>query len=194
MAARDRAHRDAQARLADLVETRLGAILDALEAPMEQSGFDAYSRAATLTVAGGQRQAAQLAIAYVARGAPLVRPPSAVRAIEPVRVTAESPVTRSPMLRLWGQVAEGVAFADALASSRGFAAELASRDMLVAQRAGLDEGASASGRQIVGWRKELSGSACDWCQMVAEGSYGSADAVPFHEHDLCSVSPIYEGE
>jgi hypothetical protein len=194
MAARDRAHRSAQSKLDDLTGAKLAALLEALPDPSTQSSFDAYNLAAARLVGGAQRRSAQLALAYVVVGRPQQRTPQLARAIAPVLVSRESPVTRSPMLRLRHELSQGATTPLAVAAAAGVAARLASNDLQVAERSGLDEGAQSTGQRIVGWRKEPSGDACAWCLEVAETVYGSADGVPFHEHDQCGVTPVFEGE
>jgi hypothetical protein len=194
MARADRAHRAAQTKLRDATSERLASMLFALPEPRAQKSFDAYNAAAAKLVGGSQRRSAQLSIAYVTIGQRTVRPPSPARAISGVVVSRESPVTRSPMLRLWHEIDKGIETAIALQLAAGVAQRLASGDLQVAERAGLEEGAQSTGQRIVGWTKELSDDACPWCIEVAEGRYSSADAVPFHENDKCSVTPIFEGE
>lgn len=195
----DQQHRLAQRKLDEQVGAKLGAILRALDDPLTQAAFDAYSAAAATTVAGGQRRSAQLAFAYVgaiARVPKPKRPPSVAKALAGgVLVTRQSPVTRSPMLRVWGMVGAGSLVEDAIANAALYAATLASTELMVAERGGLDEAAAASGARIVGWRKELSDNACEWCQTVAgDTTYGSADSVPFHANDECSVAPVFADE
>lgn len=190
----DRAHRLAQQRLATTVGARLDAMIRALPDPMAQSSMDAYNRAAAKLVAGAQRRSAQLSIAYLGTIVPPRRPPSPDAAIEDVRVTQESPVTRSPILRVWGLVTAGTALVAALENAGAYASTLSSNDLAVAERGGLGEAADASGERIVGWRKELSDDACDWCQGIADQLFSGADLVPFHPNDACSVAPVLEGE
>lgn len=169
-------------------------MLAALPDPLSQAGFDAYNVASAKLVAGSQRRSAQLSIAYLGVLLPAKRVTSPQRAIRDVVVDRSSPVTRSPMLRIRGLVADGAELVAALASAQAYAASLSTNDLAVAERAGLTEAADASGERIVGWRKELSDSACDWCNEVADGVYSDADSVPFHANDACSVAPVIEGE
>lgn len=170
-------------------------MLQALPAPRAQQSMDAWNIAAMRTVAGGQRQAAYFAFAYLAQLRAMRRAPSLERALEGVLVTRSSPVASSPVLRLWRLLDEGQEEAVAVTDAGNYAAWLSSNDLQVAQRGGLNEAASASGGRIVGWQKELSASACDWCQTVgAERLYSSADAVPFHANDTCGVSPVFGEE
>jgi hypothetical protein len=198
MSRADDAHRLAQQRLATLVAERLGLVIAGLPDPASQQGMDTYHRAALPLVAGGQRHAAQLAFAYLARLVardPSRQPPSLVRALEPVAVTTDSAVTRSPMLRLWYQLGQGAELAEAQQVAASYAHELSSNDLHAATRSGLDEAARSTDQRIGGWRKVLSGDACEWCQKVgAERVYHSADSVPFHARDHCSVAPVLESE
>jgi hypothetical protein len=193
--AADRTHRRAQRRLYDQVAATLAALIDALQDPRAQTAMDIYNRAATRTVGGGQRRAAQLAFAYLATLAPPVQPASVERALRGVLVDSGSAVARSPILNLWSALDEGTPVAQAKQAAGSYAGALASNDLAVAERGGLDEGARASGERIVGWRKELDPNCCDWCQQVAdERVYRSADSVPFHERDRCSAAPVFAGE
>jgi hypothetical protein len=191
----DRAHRRAQRQLASVVERRMRALVVGLDAPESQSAMTAYSRAAVPLVAGAQTRSATLSLAYMRQVATPRRTPSIERALRGVLVTAESPVATSPVLRIWGLVEQGMTVGEAQVAAASYAWGLASGDMAVAERGGLDEGATASGERIIGWRKELSPDSCDWCQLVgAERIYSSADSVPFHERDECSVAPVFESE
>lgn len=194
MANADERHRLAQTRLSENVRARLAALILALPNPTEQAAMDAYVRAAVPIVGGGQRLAATLALSYM-RDVTAARAGSVARATEGVLVTAESPVARSPILRVWGALADGVALAEALDMGGSYAGALASGDLQIAERSGLTEGARASGREITGWRKQLSFSACKWCRKVgAERVYNSAETVPFHDRDHCGVAPILAEE
>lgn len=194
MSAVDIAHRAAQVGLRERVGSGLGALLANLPEPESQAAMEAYSRAALPLVAGGQRSAAMLALAYMERVAP-GRGASLERALRGVQVDAEAPVVRSPVLRLWGLLADGADPSEATAASASYADALASGDLQVAERSGLMEGASASGREVIGWRKQLAGSACEWCRLVGfERVYNSAETVPFHDRDSCGVAPVLGAE
>lgn len=169
-------------------------MLSALDDPRAQSSMNAYNAASAALVGGAQRRSAQLAIAYVVVGRPVVQTPSLKRALASVLVSRESPVTRSPMLRLWRELDAGIVPSLAIATAAQYASALASTDLQVAERGGLAEGAEATGERIVGWRKELSGDPCPWCEEVADEVFRSADAVPFHANDQCAVAPVFEGE
>jgi hypothetical protein len=199
----DTLHRTAQERLAAETARRLAALIGALPEPGEQAAMDAYAPAAARVVAGGQHKAATLGMAYVGRLAPRApgkAAPTAERALAGVLVDETSPVARSPVLRMWKRLGEGVDVTEAKREAASYAEELGSNDLQVAERGGLQEAARASGRKIKGWRKVLSSSPCEWCRSVAgaegssgqSGRYHQADSVPFHERDQCGVAPVFE--
>lgn len=193
--AQDRRHRQAQHRLAQAVSSALGAVLVSLEEPESQEAMDRYSSEALLIVGGGQRKAAGFALAYVAglsRPSGRGLPPSVERALEGKAVGSESPVVRSPVLHLWGRLAEGEELPLARQSAASYAGGLASGDLQTAERGGLEEGARAGERPLKGWSKELSAGACEWCREVARQVYRSSDSVPFHQRDRCAVAPVFD--
>lgn len=196
----DRAHRLAQQRLSDAVERRLAALLLALPDPREQRAMDAYNAVAAPTVAGGQRQAAQLAIGYLAAVAPPTKAASLDRALDGVLVNAASAVARSPVLRLWSLLDDGLDEREAREAAGSYAGGLATNDLKVAQYGGLEEGARVSGGRVRGWRKEVHPGCCEWCRVVSGESVGRvkvykrADTVSFHDRDRCSAAPVLRGE
>jgi hypothetical protein len=191
----DQTHRRAQRWLGELTAARLKAVIAALPDPRDQTAMDTYNTAAVPIVAGGQHRSAQLALAYLAAVAAPRTPASVDRALRGVLVTGDSPVTRSPILRMWSLIDHGQPAQEAAVAAGSYAEALASNDLQVAEHAGLEEGARVAGERIVGWRKELDPGCCDWCQLVgAERIYKAADTVPFHERDRCSVSPVLAGE
>jgi hypothetical protein len=197
VAAADRAHRRAQTRLADQLQAALAALIGALPEPRAQTAMELYNRQAVRLVGGGQRRAAQLALAYVGRlvaADPGKAPASVGRALAEVAIDGESPVARSPVLRLWSLIDAGERVDQAREAAGSYAGALATGDLQAAERAALAEGARAGEREPIGWTKELSGDACDWCQSVAADVYRSPDEVPFHERDRCSVAPIFDRE
>jgi hypothetical protein len=194
MAALDQRHRQAQIRLAGTVSARLAAILTTIPEIQSQQAMETYSGEAARLVAGGQHRSAQLALAYVIKlspPAPGKLPPTVDRALQGKLVDTYSPVATSPMLKVWGLMAEGEEEALARAAGASHADGLASGDLQVAQRSGLEEGARAGARPIKGWAKQLSGSACEWCREVAGQVFSDPDSVPFHQRDRCSVGPVF---
>jgi hypothetical protein len=189
--------------LAAETSRRLKALIEALPEPEAQAAMDAYAPAAARVVAGGQHRSATLGMAYVGKiapRAPAKTAPTVERALAGLLVDESSPVARSPVLRLWKRLGEGVDPAEAKREAAAYAEELGSNDLQAAERGGLQEGARASGRKVKGWRKVLSTSPCEWCRSIAgtagssgqSGRYKQAETVPFHERDRCGVAPVFE--
>lgn len=188
-------HRVAQQRLAHVVRDSLARLVYALPDVDEQAAMDAYTPAAVSIVTGGQRQSATFAFAYMRALIPPARgraAPTIERALIGRLVTVDSPVARSPVLRMWARIAEGEERAVARQAAASYANALASGDLQAAQRGGLEEAARATGKRTR-WRKHLNPASCEWCRKVGgERTYASPDKVPFHERDECSVAPVVE--
>jgi hypothetical protein len=187
-------HRRAQDALTRRTGLALAGIIALLPEPETQEAMDRYHGEALRVVGGGQAQAVRFSFAYMAAvspPSPRKPPPTIARALEGIAITAESPVTSSPMLRLWKLLKENEEPELAAQLAGSYANGLASAELQLAQRGGLIEGARAGKRGLRGWTKALSGNACAWCRSVAAGTYRSPDAVPFHERDHCSVAPVF---
>lgn len=193
----DERHRDRQQKIATIVGSRLGAVLRTLR-DLDEAELARYAEAAYPTVLGGQKLAADAAAGYaVALAGPSRRQG---RSVDVARALARSgvlitPDTRSlvaPVLRARKLVAEGEKHRDALATAAGYAAQLSSTDLQAAMRVGVGEGASASGLAVTGWRKGLSGDACEWCQDVADEVYDDPEMIPFHASDRCTAEPVLD--
>ena len=190
-----------QNQIRDRTGATLTALLAALPDLSEQALAD-YQAAAYPTVLGGQTLAAGTAAGYVTALAPPSESSRRRRRLDVAAALARSgvlvtPETRSlifPVLRARSLVNDGQTHAAAVAAAGSYAGALSGNDVMAAQRVGLDEAADSAGTRIVGWRKETGGNACPWCEETAGGFYHSADAVPFHDRDQCSVAPIFEGD
>jgi hypothetical protein len=186
-------HRQRQQQTQATVGAMLARLVRALP-DLSDDAAELYVARAVPVIVAGQRNAAALAAGYVRAAAPTLRrdrPPDL--SLGALAVTAETPWVASPIIRGRAKLAQGLAWAEALDAAGAYAGELASGDLQRAMRFGLDAGADAVGARVR-WRKELSGGACPWCVTVAAGSYTSADSVPFHEHDRCSVAPEFDEE
>ena len=170
-----------------------------LPEPSSETAFAFYGQHAARLVGGAQRRSATFAMAYVAQlspPSPLVAPPNTARALAGVAVDADSPVTRSPVLRLLARLKDGDDELIARQAAGSYAGELGMGDLKSAEYGGLDEAARAGTRRIVGWRKELAPTACDWCRTIAAGGgrYRRADTVPRHGRDKCTAAPVFADE
>jgi hypothetical protein len=195
VAALDERHRDRQQELSVRLARSLGLLVATWET-LSQDELEGYVAAAYPRVAGGQRQAARLAAGY---GLTLTRRPGVPTSAtdlagalreSAVEVTAESRSLVAPPLRARHLVAEGATLLEAKADAAEYAGQLSGLDLQAAQRVGLEEGVTAGGARVVGYRKQLAGGACDWCRETSATVYGSAEAVPFHRNDACSVAPV----
>jgi len=140
-------------------------------------------------VAGGQWQAAGLAVGYLADLVAFTETPDLDTALDGELLTADQPGASFGFGRMWWLIDNG---ADELEARENAAAATAIRstaDLMNAERVGLDEGARVAERQPR-WRKEPGPDPCDWClEIVSEGArFLAADTVPFHQGDRCSVA------
>jgi len=188
----DDTHRRAQRALQDRTGTAVAGLLAAITLERSQQIRDAYATANSRLIAGGQQSAARLALAYIAAYAPPTTPPDLVTALAGTLITPDSPGAFVGLLRLWSLLDQDVPEPQARQQAGSYSANLSGGDLQAAQRAGLDEAARAAGRRPR-WRKDPSPTACAWCQTIASGGarYHSADSVPFHQSDHCSVSPEF---
>ncbi len=192
MAALDDTHRRAQLALQDRIGATVTGLLMTITLDRSQQIRDAYATANARLIAGGEHQAARLALAYFAAYAPPRTPPDLGRALAPMLMTPENPGAIVGLLRLWALLDQDTPELQARQEAGSFTANLAGGDLNAATRVGLDEAARAAGRRPR-WRKIPSPGACDWCRMIASGGarYHSADSVPFHSSDHCSVAPEF---
>jgi hypothetical protein len=191
----DELHRARQSAIRQTIGNALTGLLYALP-DLSQESIDAYVGRALPTVHGGQQIAADAAAAYALAlgGGRPARAANVDRALAAsgVLVTSESRSIVAPMLRARGLAADGLAQAEAMQGAASYARELSSNDLQAAMRVGVGEGAASAGYAVRGWRKSLSGDACDWCQQIANTVYRDPDAVPFHAGDRCDVEPVLD--
>lgn len=183
-------HRLRQHRLAEVVGGRLAGMLGALP-DLSDEQLARYMSAAYPTVRGGQAHAAQLSAAYIAtllHSRRVQRDLTGALEESGVAVAADSRSLVAPVLRARSLVGEGTKLGAALVVAGSYAKGLSSNDLQAASRVGLDT--ASRGERVGGWTKDVNPECCDWCQEVGDGVYASADSVPFHDNDRCSVSPV----
>lgn len=183
-------HLAAQQRTLDLVAAQLAALLGQLPDLGDDSAAR-YVAAAVPVVVTGQARAAHLAAGFARSLAPVRAELPVELDVAEVAVTAETAWLASPIVVGRRELADGAGWAAALALAASKAKGYASGDLHVAQRFGLDRGARATGSRAR-FRKSLAGDACSWCRNVSTTLYRQASSVPFHEHDACSVEPVYD--
>lgn len=108
--------------------------------------------------------------------------------VTPATVIVE-PDWDSAFIALRRSLANGHDFATAVESGRLRSEAVGSNAVVSTSRRAADE---VAGPRIVGWRRTLSGNACQWCSTVATQRYHSAESADFgHDHCHCAVVPIF---
>jgi hypothetical protein len=190
----DEIHRRAQHTLRATTGATVAGMLAQITLERSPQIRDWYAAGTARLVAGGQRAAGTLAVAYIRAILPLVAPVDLDAALALVLMTSESPGAFVGLLRLWRLLDEGLDELRAREQAGSYAATLAMGNMNAAQRAGLGEGARATGRAVK-WRKVAAPGACEWCQLIASGGarYSEPGRVPFHTfgRDRCGVAPEF---
>jgi hypothetical protein len=194
----DRLHVLAQQRLRQTTADRVAAILATVPLDRAPEFADAYRAAVATTVQGGQRAAAQMALAYMAAYFPPEENPDLAMVLEPILLTPDDPGAIAGLARLWELLGEGMDEAEAREAAEGWAGDLASNNVQTAAREGLDEGARV-GEYEGRWRLEPNPGACEWCLFLADtgARYHSAETVPVphspnnphHRGGPCGCSP-----
>lgn len=100
-------------------------------------------------------------------------------------LTVVEPDWRGPFTYGWKALGNGLSFDEALRSGAG-RAEAAGRNA-VASTARKAAGAGAP--DTTRWRRQLDADPCDWCVLVADRGYGSAEAADFG-HDRCGCLAV----
>jgi hypothetical protein len=154
-----------------------------------------FADASSVLVRDGNRRSAALAGRYVdqLRQAERVRGALAILAGDPPRRHVIAGALRGSALR--GIItARQAGFSLDAAARRGFvrAAGSASSLVLDGGRQVVEETVRAD-RHAVGWMRVTSADPCAFCaSLAAEGPTKSREIHAFHDHDGCSVEPVYD--
>lgn len=151
-----------------------------------------FARAVIPVVTAGQMMTSKLTAAHLRRKG--LAPP----AIDPLAVTGEA-VRKAPMLTVyqrpfgivWGALAAGVMWADAVQRGRNRLDVLAQTDMALAMKATVDVVATGYGDRLTGWQRVADGGACDLCSAENGAVYDLAGDMPLHPGCGCSLEPVY---
>lgn len=187
----DELHQQAQSRLRAAARRLVAALV--LAVPLDDVAMARdFPVAVSRVVAGGQWQAARLALAYIRAHVAPLRPPNLAAALEDVLVTPESAHALAGLEQLRQLLEQGVDEPVARQTAGFQAGNIASTDVQAASRAGLDEAARAAGRPEVMWRLQPGPSACEWCTFIAGtgARYLSAESVLIPHSP---VNPIHPG-
>lgn len=116
-----------------------------------------------------------------------VRPP----AIAVAEVTA-GPNLREPFISYWQALSGGNSVVDALAIGRSRIEAVTTNLANSAARQTGDLFIAKADLTVHGWERIPDPGACDWCQMVAESTYDSADSADFgHDRCMCAAAPNF---
>lgn len=151
-------------------------------------GHDEADIAIFERVAGPSLQAAKTGAVQIAAGfySTLVgRRPVAIRAAE---ITLE-PNFREPFIAYWQALGNGHPLDEAIASGAARAEAIARNLTVSSSRRTGDVVLRRHGLRAGDWTRTTDGNACDWCELVADQTYSSAEAADFG-HDRCNCSAV----
>lgn len=147
-------------------------------------------------VQAGQRQAAQLAAAHLARDAeiagrslPMDVPidPTTVRRVDPAEEYAR------PFHDVWRALGDGKSLDDAVQAAEEHLTVLAQTDLQLA-KTNTAQAILADAKDVTGWRRILEGQySCGLCIIAATRLYHKAELMAIHPACDCSVAPVYDG-
>jgi hypothetical protein len=187
------AHIRAQARLRAAVRRAVGGAWDGLGG-YDRSDLDRWLALVVPVVAAGQQHAAALAETYVAQA--LRRAPAGVdlSAVSGAAVRAgvsPADVYARPLVSVWGALAAGSDWTDAVAKGRARAVSSAEMDVQLAHRATLSELQRSDGA-IRGYRRVADAGACEFCLLVDGAFVTDAAAAPLHNGCGCGFEPVLD--
>lgn len=174
-----------------LAQRVAGALALLLREPNPSDEFAAaYAHASARVHVAGRSGAASLTAGYV-RLAQALR---GARPLAPIELPRFEPEPGGwselgPIVSLRANLAEGVPWTSAVELARGVASQRSARALQEASRLGGDVAARAYPTRPR-WAKAPDGEACDWCLEIAGQEYRSAESVPSHDGDRCSVEIV----
>lgn len=102
------------------------------------------------------------------------------------------PNMREPFISYWQALAGGHLVAEALAIGRSRIEAVTTNLANSAARQTGDLFVAKAELTVHGWERIPDLEACDWCQMVADDTYASADAADFgHDRCMCAAAPNF---
>ena len=166
-------------------------------APIAQKAWDALDNydesaiddliAATLPPMSAVRSSSiRQAAGYYTVLAGVKPPPIAVAEISAV------PNMREPFISVWQALASGQPFEAAVSIGRSRLEAVTANLANTSARQTGDVFVAKAGLTVHGWQRITDPGACDWCQMVAENTYDSADSADFgHDRCGCTAAPNF---
>lgn len=152
----------------------------------DESDIVRYVRATSQATGAAKRATVRLSSAFYSSLGSV--PPAGINA---ARVAVEVP-SRDPFIAYWRGLKTGSSWLDAVAAGRSRAEAVGADFVHSTSRRTGDVVAEATGQRVVGWRRVLTGNACEWCALVATQRYHSSESADFgHQRCDCSAVPIY---
>jgi hypothetical protein len=146
---------------------------------LDRRDVERFARDATPYLTAGRSEAIDLTAGYLSE--------VAGSRLEPIDLVGAAPDVEAPFLRHWHLLKKGEPW-DAARDSGATQAEMAGYDHV--QRGAADR-MGKPGTKVRGYRRVLSGSACEWCQVVSTQLYKSAESARFGHHDCkCKVIAV----
>lgn len=186
-----RVHTIALATLRRLVVRLLREVWEGLPA-YNTGDVDRWLAQAVPIVGAGQRQAASLTDAYLARA--MERQPLGISAAAVVGAAVRNGTPpevewRRPFVTLWTALRTGATYERAVATAWDRASAMAELDVQLSARATAREvGLRDPG--IYGWRRVTDGDACELCEIASTQRYHRGDLMPIHARCGCTVAPL----
>lgn len=158
---------------------------------LDDAAQRSFAGLASSTVIGGQAATARLVASYIAMQGGTTNPATfTTEELRTLRGVDLLDVYRRAVVSSRTAIARGDSFAAAMAAGRVRAKEMASTDIVMAQRHAtvrtLDQMPHA-----VGYRRVLTGSSCQLCATASTQRYHKTQLMPIHTHCDCSVAPIF---
>lgn len=116
-----------------------------------------------------------------------------IAALAAIRVAAANvfvePDWRGPFIRSWAAMGGGATFEAAVLVGASQVDAIGRNAVVSAARRAGDE---VQSDRIVGWNRVLDADPCDWCVMVSNRLYKSAESADFgHDRCACGVTPVF---
>lgn len=103
------------------------------------------------------------------------------------------PDLRSPFISVWQALKSGTPYPEALLAGRSRIEAVISDFAVSSARQTGDVFVEKARVHPSGWERITDANACDWCDMVAEDIYSSADAADFgHDRCGCTAVPAFD--
>ena len=99
-------------------------------------------------------------------------------------------VYRTPFTVVWGALADGADYQDAVDSGEDSAASMAETDVALAAGAACFAWANASNEEVVAFARVADSGACSYCQNLDGVHVANDGAAPLHRDCGCTLDPI----